>query len=158
CASRSARWARRARRPSSIARRVQSRRAERTARAALLAAALAAAPLRAAAQDGAGAPLVSLAGDWSPAERRAVEATLARLPAAARARRRRVVARDARRCDGDGWPDDAALVDGDGRVHLCAPRATTPDAVAREVAGAVLFAFERAVGWSDDPSWRRLNR
>ena len=43
-------------------------------------------------------------------------------------------------------------------MHLCARRpGDSPAAVARVVVLALLYAFDRSTGWSDDSSWRRLN-
>ena len=110
-------------------------------------------PLHAAASTG---PV--LAGDWSADERQAIASAIERLPQAVRQRSSGRVWRDGRRCDRDGLPPDADLVDAGGRIHLCAARpGESPAAVARVVVLGILFAFDRSAGWSDDPSWRRLN-
>jgi hypothetical protein len=100
---------------------------------------------------------VALVGDWSNAERAAIAVAVGGFPSAVRARLP-AIARDARRCDAEGWPEDAALVDGAGRAHACAAMGAPAEEVASRVAGALLFAFDRAVRWSEDPAWRRLNK
>jgi hypothetical protein len=100
---------------------------------------------------------VSLAGAWSVAERAEMDRALARLPEVVRAQLPRTVTRDARGCDADAWPDDDDLVDGQGGVHVCA-RAEAPAAVARRVVTALLMAFDRGAGWSEEAGWRRLGR
>ena len=116
--------------------------------AAVLVATLAGAPsVRA---DDARAPV--LLGTWTAAERAALSTALAALPAAVRERLPRAVARDARRCDAAGGPEDPALLDASGAVHLC------PTADASRVVEALLFGFDREVGWSSEPEWRRLNK
>lgn len=100
---------------------------------------------------------VTLVGDWSDAERAAIGVAVGAFPAAVRARLPAIVL-DARGCDAAGWPEDAELVDGAGRAHACAAMGAPPEDVARRAAGAVLFAFDRAVRWSEEPAWRRLNK
>ncbi|HLK90859.1 MAG TPA: hypothetical protein VKZ18_13260 [Polyangia bacterium] len=104
-----------------------------------------------------GAAAIPLGPDaaWPAPVRAAVLATLARLPAAIRDHGPTAILRDAA-CRADGWPDEEALVDGAGRLHLCAA-AAQPEAVARQVAVAWLYAFDRAAGWSAELAWRRLN-
>jgi hypothetical protein len=127
--------------------------ADRPAVAALVAAAMGAfLPARAGARTGDGER-------WSRQERAAIDASLARLPALVRARAPRAILDDAVGCGTDSWPaEDDAIVDRGGRIHLCpaAPGETAAD-VGRRAALAVLFAFDRAAGWSSDPGWRRLN-
>jgi len=101
--------------------------------------------------------LLQPAAAWSVPERAAVAAVAARLPRPIRARAPAAIVRDAAACDADGWPEDAALVDAAGRLHLCPGSDAAPEAVARQVAVAWLYAFDRAAGWSADPAWRRLN-
>jgi hypothetical protein len=86
-----------------------------------------------------------LRGDWTEAERAAVDAAVGRLPDVVRARLPRAVARDARSCAADA-PVDAA-----GTVHVCATAAPS------EIVVGLLLGFDRAVGWSDEPDWRRLS-
>ena len=74
-------------------------------------------PLRAVASTG---PV--LAGDWSADERQAIASAIERLPQTVRQRSPGPVWRDGRRCDSDGLPPDADLVDAGGRIHLCAGR------------------------------------
>jgi hypothetical protein len=100
----------------------------------------------------------TLVGDWSEAERAGVDGLLRKVPASVRGRMPRVVARDAPGCGEDGWPADDDLVGARGDVHLCSRQGETPAAVARRTVTAMLFAFDRAAGWSDEPGWRRLNR
>jgi hypothetical protein len=110
-------------------------------------------------------PLVALLqppAAWSAAERTAIAAALTRLPPALRVRGPTAIVRDARGCDAEGWPDDSALVDAAGRIHLCGPgvgagATASPEASARQVALAWLVAFDRVAGWSADPAWLRLN-
>jgi hypothetical protein len=109
-----------------------------------------------AAAEPAGTP-VALVGDWSDAERAAIAVAVGGFPSAVRARLP-TIARDARRCDATGWPEDAELVDGAGRAHACSALGAPAEEVARRVAGALLFAFDRAARWSEDPAWRRLNK
>ncbi len=98
------------------------------------------------------------AAAWPGPVRAAVASVLARLPRALRARGPSAIIRDATACDTDGWPADGALVDGAGRLHLCRASAkAAPETLARQVAVAWLWAFDRAAGWSTDPAWRRLN-
>jgi hypothetical protein len=97
-----------------------------------------------------------LTGAWSPQERARVEEVLARVPAAILARAPRVVLRDRDACEPDGLPSDDDLMDGQGRMHLCAPGRSALD-VGRQVVLALMFAFDRAARWSDEPAWRRIN-
>jgi hypothetical protein len=101
----------------------------------------------------------TLVGDgWSPGERAAIAAAVARLPAAILPAAPRWIARDATGCDGDGWPADSRLVDARGDLHLCPPGApAAPEAVARQIATALVFAFDQTARWSEDPAWRRIN-
>jgi hypothetical protein len=94
---------------------------------------------------------------WSPRERAAVAALLARLPNALRAHGPSSIVRDAVACDAEGWPEDDALVDRSNRVHLCFDRALEPGVIAGQVAVAWLLVFDRTAGWSTDPGWLRLN-
>jgi hypothetical protein len=102
--------------------------------------------------------IIALLGDWSTPERAAIGGAVLRLPVAVRVRLPRAFARDAEQCDPDRWPEDTALVDRNGGLHVCAAAGAKPEEVALRVAGALLFAFDKSVGWSDDPEWRRLNR
>jgi hypothetical protein len=98
------------------------------------------------------------AAAWPGPVRAAVATTLARLPRAIRARGPSAIIRDATACDRDGLPEDEALVDRAGRLHLCpAPANAAPGALGHQAALAWLFAFDRVAGWSADPAWRRLN-
>ena len=98
----------------------------------------------------------ALAGTWSPQERARVEEVLARVPAAILARAPRVVVRDRDACEPDGLPSDDDLVDGQGRVHLCAPGRGALE-LGRQVVLALVFGFDREARWSDEPGWRRIN-
>lgn len=102
-------------------------------------------------------PSVDLPGGWSAATRAAVLTALSRLPRAIRAGGPRAIVADGIACDAEGWPDDAQLIDGADRVHLCPSAAAAPEAIARQAAVAWLLAFDRAAGWSADAAWRRLN-
>jgi hypothetical protein len=106
-----------------------------------------------------GADAVVLAGDgWSAPERAAIRDAVARLPAAMLPAAPPRIVRDATGCDAEGWPADDRLVDARGDVHLCPPAAATaPEAVARQAAIALVFAFDRTRRWSDEPAWRQIN-
>jgi len=53
-------------------------------------------------------------------------------PARFLARGPKTTVRDSTHCEADGWPDDAHLIDGAGRVHLSSESAA-PETVARQV-------------------------
>jgi len=99
-----------------------------------------------------------LDGNWSDDERVRIEAALAKLPVAIVARAANRVVRDRQACEPDGLPRDEDLLDVSGAVHLCTavPEGRGLD-IGRQVALALVFAFDRHAGWSDDPAWRRLN-
>ena len=98
------------------------------------------------------------AGTWTAQERAQVESTLQRVPDEIIARGPRVVFRDRAACEPDGLPSDEDLLDPQGGAHLCAPGSGAgPLDVGRQVALALLYGFDRAMGWSDDPGWRRIN-
>jgi hypothetical protein len=100
----------------------------------------------------------ALIGDWSHAEREAIASVLRQLPPAIVGRGPNAIVRDRTVCEADGLPGDDALLDAAGVAHLCVP---APEVgrldVGRQVALALLFGFDRAVRWSDDAAWRRLN-
>jgi hypothetical protein len=99
-----------------------------------------------------------LVGRWSVEDRARVTAVLRRLPAVIVANAPRRIVRDRARCEPDGLPRDEDLFDAGGDAHLCAaPVAAAGLDAGRQVALVSLLGFDRAVGWSDDPAWRRLN-
>jgi hypothetical protein len=99
-----------------------------------------------------------LAGAWTAEERARVESTLLAVPDEVIADAPRVVFRDRATCETDGLPFDDDLLDAQGGAHLCAPgRGDGPLDVGRQVAVALLYGFDRAMHWSDDPGWRRIN-
>ena len=103
-------------------------------------------------------PMLAGAGTWTAQERAQVESTLQRAPDEIIARGPRVVFRDRAACEPDGLPSDEDLLDPQGGAHLCAPGSGAgPLDVGRQVALALLYGFDRAMGWSDDPGWRRIN-
>jgi hypothetical protein len=103
-----------------------------------------------------GAP--TLVGIWSRQERELIASALRRLPPGIVARAPKRIIRDRALCEPDGLPPDDVLLDARGDAHLCVsrPEGGALDA-GREVALALLFGFDHALRWSEDPSWRRLN-
>jgi hypothetical protein len=108
----------------------------------------------------------SAEGRWTPAERRAIEDALARLPRPLTAQRPLTIVRDPRLpCEADGLPPDAAAFDeAAARGHLCVAATTTgarapgeAPGLAMQAATMVLFATDVAQRWSDREEWRRLN-
>jgi hypothetical protein len=98
------------------------------------------------------------AGAWTADERAQVESTLQKVPDEIIGRAPRVVFRDRAACEPDGLPSDEDLLDAQGRAHLCAPGSGAgPLDVGHQVALALLYGFDRAMRWSDDPGWRRIN-
>jgi hypothetical protein len=91
---------------------------------------------------------------WSDDERRAIESSVARLPRSITGRAL-IVERGGRPCLPDGLPADDDLLDSDSaRAHLCDDGHSDPG---RQAVLAVLYAFDRAVGWSARTDWRLLN-
>ena len=141
--------------PPSAGERVRVRGVRRSPGAALVRSALSLALSR---RRERGSDLI-LVGNWSAEERSAIERTSERIPDEIRAPA--TIVRDATGCgDETTLPDDDHdLLDERGWIHLCAPTpGVSPDAIARQVTEARIFAFDRASGWSEDRGWRRLNR
>lgn len=103
-----------------------------------------------------GWPAVGRASELTADERAAVQQAIAALPSALRGPGPTPITRDAPRCDAEGWPDDDALIDDAGGIHLCAS-STAPEGVAHQVVTALALAFDRSHRWSDAPAWRRIN-
>ncbi|HEY7374659.1 MAG TPA: DUF4105 domain-containing protein [Polyangia bacterium] len=100
----------------------------------------------------------ALVGRWSAPESARVAAALGRLPASIVTRGPARVVRDRQECEPDGLPRDEDFIDAAGDAHLCAADAGAGGLdVARQVALAVAYGFDRTAGWSDDPAWRALN-
>src|SRR5204862_4049340 len=104
-----------------------------------------------------GAPRPVLLGPWFPDERAEVVAVLRRLPPSIVARAGGHVVRDRLRCEPDGLPPDDDLIDARGDAHLCVTVDGRGLDVGRQVALVLLYGFDRAAGWSEEPAWRDLN-